>query len=133
MVLSTPLLLDTHALVWAVGAPDRLSAAARDAISDPGRPLLVSAASAWEMAIKYRSGRWPQVEPLLDGYEDVLAELGAGQRVIGAADAIRAGGLAWSHADPFDRMLAAQALGDGVALVTLNPRFEEVAGLQILW
>lgn len=58
----TILLLDTHAYVWALTDPDRLSSRARTAIETPSNVVVVSAATTWEMAIKYRAGKWPEAE-----------------------------------------------------------------------
>ena len=133
MALSGGLLLDTHALVWAHTAPDRLSATARALIEDTANPLVVSAASAWELAIKYRSGRFPSAEPLVRGFEAVRAGLGADDLPITAAHALRAGGLAWDHADPFDRVLVAQALQEQLTLVTRDRVMSQVVGLSTAW
>lgn len=127
------LLLDTHAYVWAVSEPERLSTAARAAVADRSRRILVSAATVWEMAIKHCSGRWPEAEPLLAGHPDIVQRLGADHLDIVWADARRAGTLRWTHSDPFDRMLAAQALVHGAVLVTRDSVFNEVTGLDILW
>jgi PIN domain nuclease of toxin-antitoxin system len=127
------LLLDTHAYVWAVTAPERLSTSARTAISDPTTTILVSAASSWEMAIKHRAGRWPEAEVLLAQHEALRARLGAEDRPITAADAIRAGGLSWDHRDPFDRMLAAQAMISQATLVTRDDAFDDILGVLTLW
>ena len=127
------LLLDTHAYVWAVSEPERLSTAARAAVADRSRQILVSAATVWEMAIKHRSGRWPEAEPFLAGHPDIVQRLGADHLDIAWADARRAGSLRWAHSDPFDRMLAAQALVHGAVLVTRDSVFDEVTGLDILW
>lgn len=129
----TTLLLDTHAYVWAVTAPGLLSDRAATAVADTANTLLVSAASAWEMAIKYRAGKWPEAEVLLDQHDTVVERLGARSEPISAADAIRAGGLRWAHADPFDRMLAAQALTHSATLVTRDRAFAAVNGVVLLW
>lgn len=129
----TTLLLDTHAWVWAVTDPDRLPPAARTAMANPFNVLLVSAASVWEMAIKHRAGRWPEAEALLDQHGQLTEDLGAQDRPITAADAVRAGGLAWEHRDPFDRMLAAQAFLSTAVLVTRDTVFADLAGLPTLW
>lgn len=129
----TTLLLDTHAYVWAVTAPHLLSDRAATAIADHANALLVSAASVWEMAIKYRAGRWPEAEVLLDQHDRVVERLGARMQPIIAADAIRAGGLSWAHPDPFDRMLAAQALVHSATLVTRDRAFAGISGVLLLW
>lgn len=129
----TTLLLDTHAYVWAITDPDQLSAAARSAIADPANQLLVSAASLWEMAIKHRSGKWPEAEILLAQHEGLAARLGADDLLIDPVAAIRAGSLQWDHADPFDRMLAAQSLLTQATLVTCDPAFITLGGLRTLW
>ena len=129
----TILLLDTHAYVWAITDPDRLSVRARTAIEAPSNALLVSAATAWEMAIKHRAGRWPEAEILLAQHGDLTSRLGAQSLDMSAADAIRAGTLDWDHADPFDRMLAAQSLLHHAALVTRDAAFGDLRGLSILW
>lgn len=126
-------LLDTHAFVWALTAPDRLSAAAREAISDATTPLLLSAASAWEMSIKHRSGRWPEVAILLRQYDRVASRLGVTRLAITTEHALAAGGFDWEHADPFDRVLAAQAMAEGVPLVSRDKAFRELPGLRVLW
>lgn len=128
----TTLLLDTHAYVWAVTAPHRLSDQARAAVADPANRLLVSAASAWEMAIKHHAGRWPEAEALLRQHEALTERLGAEGLPITAVHAIRAGGLSWGHPDPFDRMLAAQALLSGATLVTRDETFAAMPGLPTL-
>jgi len=129
----TSLLLDTHALAWAVGRPDRLSERARSAVADPANHLVVSAASAWELATKVRLGRFPEAEPLVAQYPSIVAELGAEPLPITDRHARRAGGLAWDHRDPFDRMLAAQALLEHATLVTRDEAFTALAGLDTLW
>lgn len=129
----TILLLDTHAYVWALTDPDRLSRRARTAIEAPSNAVLVSAATAWEMAIKHRAGKWPEAEILLAQHDDLTIRLGAQSLDISAADAIRAGSLDWDHADPFDRMLAAQSLLHQAALVTRDKAFRHLRGLTIIW
>ena len=129
----TILLLDTHAYVWALTDPDRLSARARTAIEEPSNTVLVSAATTWEMAIKHRAGKWPEAEILLAQHDDLVSRLGAQSHDISAADAIRAGSLDWDHADPFDRMLAAQSLLHLAAFVTRDSAFGHLRGLTVIW
>jgi PIN domain nuclease of toxin-antitoxin system len=129
----TRLLLDTHALVWASAAPDRLSSTARGLITDAANPLVVSAASAWELASKFRSGRFPTAEPLVRQFDAICAGIGATTLAMTTAHALRAGGLAWEHPDPFDRMLVAQALLEDLTLVTRDGAMRAVAGLSTAW
>lgn len=129
----TVLLLDTHTFVWAIASPDRLSDPARTAIEEPSNTLLVSAATAWEMALKHRAGKWPEADVLLAQHHDLTRRLGGHTLDISAADAIRAGSLDWDHPDPFDRMLAAQSLLHHAALVTRDKAFHDLRGLTITW
>jgi PIN domain nuclease of toxin-antitoxin system len=126
-------LLDTHAFVWAVTAPDRLSADAREVISDATVGLLVSAATAWEISIKHRSGRWPEAAVLVRQYDRVAERLGARHLPMSSDHALMAGGLDWGHTDPFDRALAAQAMREGVALVSRDRAFAGLPGLALIW
>lgn len=113
----TPILLDTHTLLWLVSAPDQVSVDAREAIADPSREVMVSAVSAWEIAIKTRLGRLDG-EPLLSAWPDVIAAMTVTELAIDAADAIMAGRLPWDHRDPFDRMIVAQAARRGFTIAT---------------
>lgn len=126
-------LLDTHAFVWAVTAPERLSTTARETISEATTSLLISAASAWEMSIKHRSGRWPEVAVLVRQYDQITQRLGAHPLPLSSAHALAAGSLEWEHTDPFDRALAAQALREGVPLVSRDAAFASLAGLSVIW
>jgi PIN domain nuclease of toxin-antitoxin system len=126
------LLLDTHVLLWALGEPERLSRLARLAIEDPANLRLVSSASAWEIAIKHRLGRLPGAQVVLEGYDRHLKRLRATELPIASHHAILAGGLPHPHRDPFDRMLAAQAMLEG-AIVVSNDRALEVLGARRIW
>ena len=127
------LLLDTHVLLWALGAPRRLPEPVRSALADRRTPLLVSAASAFEIATKHRLGRLPEASALVHHFDQQVERLGADQLPISAQHAIAAGSLDWAHRDPFDRMLAAQAMSDGLELVTADPVLSGVAGLSTRW
>jgi PIN domain nuclease of toxin-antitoxin system len=110
-------LLDTNVLLWLVSAPEKVPDSARQLLHDPDTELMVSAASAWEIAIKTRLGRLDG-EPLLSAWSDVIADMTATELPIDAGDAIFAGRLPWDHKDPFDRMLVAQAARRNLTLAT---------------
>lgn len=129
----TRLLLDTHAYVWAITAPARLGDDAATLIRDATNELYVSAASVWEMSIKHRGGKWPEVEPLLASHDRLIARLGAGSLDVSWQHARRAGGLRWGHRDPFDRMLVAQALSEDLTLVSRDEIMRQVPGLSVVW
>lgn len=122
------LLLDTHVLAWWLLDSPRLGAAARAAISDPDRMILVSTVSVWEMAQKHGRGRWPEVGPGLATIEADLARLGFRVVPLTLAHALAAGALDWAHRDPFDRMLAAQAAAEGAILITADRVFAALPG-----
>jgi len=126
------LLLDTHALLWALGEPDRLSARARAAIENSANVRLVSAVTAWEIATKFRLGRLPNARVVIDGYQGHLELLRAEELAISTSHALLAGRLESPHRDPFDRMLAAQSLVEGARLVTGDPVLRDL-GAAVLW
>jgi len=114
---SAAILLDTHTVLWLVSEPDRVSAAAREAIADASREVVVSAASAWEIAIKTRLGRLDG-ESLLSAWPEIMTAMAVKELAIDATDAIMAGRLRWNHRDPFDRMIVAQAARRGLTIAT---------------
>lgn len=108
------LLLDSHALLWALHDPDRLRPRAVEQIRDPRRAVFFSAASAWELEIKAAKGKLT----LPKGWLDAAVETGFLELGVSAADAARSARLAWHHSDPFDRVLVAQAMEHNLAIVT---------------
>ena len=120
------LLLDTHALLrWL--ADEGLHPGAQDAIADPANLVAVSAASAWEISIKKALGK-------LAAPDDLEQQLAAGGFVplpISIAHGTAAGQLPHHHEDPFDRMLIAQALAEGLTIVTRDKRFDDY-GVAVL-
>lgn len=126
------LLLDTHALVWWWTDDKRLPAAARAAIASPDNQVLVSAASAWEIATKHRLGKWPEVAALLDGFDANLRRSRFTSLPISHEHARLAGTLEGDHRDPFDRMLLAQARLEEMALVTGDAVFRGF-GAAVVW
>jgi len=115
------LLLDTHALLWWLAQPERLSPAAHGAIADPDNLVHVSAASGWEIATKVRLGKLPAASELLNDLPQLLAAQGFELLPISLVHGLHAGGYPMAHRDPFDRLLAAQAELAGLTLVSLDP------------
>lgn len=112
-------LVDTHVLLRAAGVPDRLPADARTLIENPATELIYSVASLWEVAIKYGLGRADfRVDPSL--LRRGLLENGYTELAVTGSHAVVVHGLPPIHNDPFDRLLVAKALIDGVTLVTVD-------------
>ncbi|GAB4098326.1 type II toxin-antitoxin system VapC family toxin [Sinomonas halotolerans] len=128
-----PYLLDSHALVWALTEPRKLSRKAKNAIESWESILIASAVTAYELSYKRRAGRLPGLEGLFVGYRRHVLELTAEELPISGVHALEAGGLEWEHRDPFDRLIAAQALVEGFTLITADPVFDGLEGLEVLW
>jgi PIN domain nuclease of toxin-antitoxin system len=126
------LLLDTYALIWWLAGDPMLSTDARAAVSDPDNEALVSAASAWEIATKYRIGKLPQAATLAAELPDVLARQGFVEMPITVLHGQTAGNLPGPHRDPFDRMLIAQAVLGDLVLVSNEAVFDRY-GVRRLW
>jgi len=126
------LLLDTHAFLWWMFADPRLPEIARRAIAVESDATFVSAATVWEIATKHRIGKLDVAAELVSDMEGAIA----GQNFLGLpvslAHAQRAGALPGPHADPFDRMLIAQAMTEDLTLVS-NERPFDLYGVKRLW
>jgi PIN domain nuclease of toxin-antitoxin system len=121
------MLLDTHLLLWAAGQPARLPAAARRLLNDPANELLFSAASIWEIAIKKTLGRDDlKVEPRL--LRRGLLDNGWSELPITSQHAVGIDALPPLHKDPFDRLLLAQALSEGITLLTSDAKLARYGG-----
>ena len=118
------LLLDTHALLWWALDAAGLSKKARRALSDLNNDVYVSAATAWELAIKFRIGKLPEAEPFIHSFGDTLQRLGFLELPISVDHAERAGLMRTEHKDPFDRMLVAQAQAESLVLVSNEELFD---------
>ena len=126
------LLLDTHAFLWWVTNDERLSATAKQAIADPDNEVFVSAASAWEIATKQRLGKLEGLPEVVERYGELVAADGFQHLAVDHQHALRAGGYAVDHRDPFDRMLAAQSELERLPLVTRDPAFARF-GTRLFW
>ena len=126
------LLLDTHVLLWALLEPEKLSLELRNALEDSDNTLVVSAASAWEIATKWRLGKLQQARSVVENYAMALHRLAAVDLPISGAVAQRAGLWDVPHRDPFDRLLAAQAMADDLILASTDPAFAQFEGVLTL-
>jgi PIN domain nuclease of toxin-antitoxin system len=127
-----PWLLDTHALLWWLAEPERLSPTAHAVIADPQASISVSAASGWEIATKVRLGKLPALQELTQELPGILAEQGFEILPVRLPHGLRAGAYAIAHRDPFDRLLAAQAELEGLTLVSLDPALRAFP-CRLLW
>jgi PIN domain nuclease of toxin-antitoxin system len=125
------LLLDTHTLLWWVSDDPRLSAHAAALLLDATAEVFISAASAWEIAIKARSGKL-EPGPLVQGFATEMKLQGFLALPISLEHAERAGHLPFVHRDPFDRMLIAQAQAENLHLIS-NDRIFDAYGVVRVW
>ena len=126
------LLLDTHALIWWLAGDDALSRRAREAMANEDNPVAVSAASAMEVATKFRIGKLPNAALLAQNFEAIVAGQGFDSLAISARHAQLAGEMNISHKDPFDRLLIAQAQAEDMMLVSNEVLFDGFA-VKRLW
>ncbi len=126
------LLLDTHVLLWWQTDDARLSAVARTAIADDTNDIFISAASAWEIAIKQRLGKLKEIPQAAERFGELVAADGFIHLPVTHMHSLRAGGYVVEHRDPFDRMLAAQSELERLILVSRDPALASF-GCKILW
>lgn len=126
------ILLDTHAFLWALIEPDKLSSKTRRLLEDDLTEVMVSAASAWEIATKFRLGKLPGAKRVVAGYEEALHGLQATQLAMTSDHALKAGSWKVQHRDPFDRMLAAQSELGKLALISCDPAMKQF-GIEVIW
>lgn len=113
-------LLDTHVFLWMQAEPDKLGPEARKTIEDPANSLLLSAASSWEIAIKYAIGRLSLPEVPATYVPSRMARSGVTGLAIEHVHALATQELEDHHNDPFDRLIVAQAITEGLVLITAD-------------
>ena len=118
------ILIDTHVFLWALGVGQKLSRSARELLSDSDQPVFFSAASAWEMTIKWAKGRLELPVPPAEMIGNALSTAGLSQLSVSIKDAVAVAELPMHHKDPFDRLLVAQARANGLRLMTADPMLE---------
>jgi PIN domain nuclease of toxin-antitoxin system len=126
------LLLDTHTFLWWLAGNQKLPRRARAAIGDANEVVFVSAASAWEIATKYRLGKLPGANAIVNDIAGAIASQSFTPLPVTVVHAQRAGTLIGDHRDPFDRMLIAQARSEDLILISNEKRFDAF-GVTRLW
>jgi PIN domain nuclease of toxin-antitoxin system len=118
------LLLDTHAFIWFASDDPRLPASIRSQIIDPDVDTAVSIASIWEIGIKVSAGRWAHTRNVLG-----MRELALAQNIEILPITVEAihhtADMDWFNKDPFDRIIAATAITQGLCLATIEKPFEQ--------
>jgi PIN domain nuclease of toxin-antitoxin system len=117
-------LIDTHVLLWWIFDDPKLDQNIREIIQNPSNKIIVSSASAWEIATKYRIGKLPEAKELLENYDQIIQKARFSQLSITTAHALRAGSLPIQHRDPFDRMIMAQSELEKIPVITYDPAFK---------
>jgi PIN domain nuclease of toxin-antitoxin system len=125
-------LLDTGVWLWTLFEPDRLSSKAREVIAGTGQEVFLSAASAWEIAIKSTSGKLRLPEPAVTFVPRRMAEQGVRPLEVSHQHALAVSQLPPHHRDPFDRLLAAQANFENMILVSADRAFSNYP-VELLW
>ena len=123
------LLLDTHALIWALDAPERLPQTFLDTLDKAGVTVFASAASAWEIAIKVALGR---LRFPIEKLPAALSDAAFKELQVSIAHGLEMARLPFIHRDPFDRLLVAQARHEGLTLVTRDPTVRRYP-IDTLW
>lgn len=127
------LLLDTDVFLWAIAEPKRLSSKARSSISKLENQVYVSPVTAYELSYKHRQGKLPSGAAIVTSFGRQVAHLYASELAVSSPHTLAAGQLDWDHKDPFDRMLAAQAMVEGFTLVTADENLHSFEPLTTLW
>lgn len=125
-------LLDTHAAIWWWTEDPRLGDKAQEAIFNGAAPIYVSTASVWEIAIKNSAGRLTEIDDFAEQYRPLMEANGFISLPVKDKHALQGGYMAGAHRDPFDRLIAAQALLEKLTVITRDPEIAAF-GCQVLW
>jgi len=121
------ILLDTHTWVWSLFNSTELDPVARQVI-EAAETVYVAPCSVHEIAAKHRSGKWPEIDPIVSRLPQLLRAQGGTVAPYTAEMALLSGGMAWVHRDPFDRMIGATAIELACPLVSKDAAFDDLAG-----
>lgn len=130
--MSIRALLDTHSFLWFIGGSERLSARARALIEDRDNPMLVSVASLWEIAIKHGIGKLALDRPFDELIPEQLERQQIGVLGVELRHLAELIHLPQHHRDPFDRLIAAQAIAEGLPVISADPALDAY-GIERLW
>jgi PIN domain nuclease of toxin-antitoxin system len=125
------LLLDAHTLIWAVDDPSKLSARAAAELRNMGNDLLLGAGTLWEMSIKVGLGKLHLSQPFRRWMTQAVADLGLTVMPITIEAADVQAALPFHHKDPFDRLLASQAIVDSIAVVSADAQLDAYGANRI--
>lgn len=128
----TDYLFDTHALVWWWVGDKALPRPVAEEIGDERNTIFVSAVSAWEVATKCRTGKWNAAIPVYEKFEYLARADGFLELGVSVPNGLLAGSLPGEHRDPFDRMIAAQAIHDDLTVITRDPALAAL-GCRTFW
>jgi PIN domain nuclease of toxin-antitoxin system len=126
------LLLDTHVFIWSKREPERLSKRVISLFKSRESRIMLSAVTAWEIAVKTHNGKLDFDKSILDDFENHVAELGFDILTVTPRHAITGARLPGAHKDPFDRILAGQARCENLAIITSDPAFMQL-GVETMW
>ena len=126
------ILIDTHVVIWTFLVRKRISAKVRDLMQSTDSQIFVSAASAWEIAIKLRLGKLEFDEELLREFDNRISQIGWKSVPITSAHGVAAAALPRGHSDPFDRLLAAQTQIERLTLVSIDKQYLRL-GVEPIW
>lgn len=126
------ILADTHALLWAIDSPERLSSTAREVLADPRNRVWFSTVSLWEIAVKVSAGRLTLDADWREIIESGRRALKARWLLVEPWHCHEVADLPWHHRDPFDRMLIAQAISEDMTLLTRDGVIREYE-VDVLW
>ena len=126
-------LLDTCIFLWAIRESHKLSKTAKATMDNFADSCFVSSVSAYEIMNKHRLGKLPEYSSLAKNYLNIINSFGANELPIRTVHAHYAGKMEWEHRDPFDRLLAAQAVSENLTIITSDTVFNSLPGLNILW
>lgn len=125
-------LIDTHVLIWLLRESHRLTPRVREVLRSTDTTMFVSSITGYELAQKFRQGKLPEAGALLSSYNETLTRLHAEELDVSSRHALLAGSLPGAHRDPFDRILVAQAVIEGMPLVSSDRALDSL-GIQRYW